>query len=298
MHKMLMGAAAAAALTMIAGAASAQAPAAAPAPPPAPMKVTQIKPGLFVVDGGGGNSTIRIGKDALLLVDTKNPGDAVHAELLQNIRSVTQLPVKEVVVTHHHADHSGGIGNFEAEGATVTTNVGLSAQLDKGYTGGGGFKPSKPTKTYDKTAEVKINGATARLYHFDPGHTGGDTLVYFPDLKVLSGGDEIVAIAPNIDFPYGGSLLGLQDSLSQVAKLDSDTVIPGHGASSVTRAQFDDYRKKIDTLVARAKASAKAGTPKEQFLASIKTDDIGWNITTPQWTPAPRLDALYAEMSK
>ncbi len=298
MHKILMGAAATAAL-MMAGAAAAQAPAPAPAPPAVvPVVVTQVKPGLYVLSENGGNTTLRVGKDALLVVDTKNPGPAVHAELIKAIRSVSALPVKEVVVTHHHADHSGGIGDFEADGATVTTNVGLPAQLDKGYTAAGGFKPAKPTKTYDKTTEVKINGATARLLHFDPGHTGGDTLVYFPDLKVVSGGDEIVAVTPNIDFVYGGSLVGLLDSLNQVAKLDFDTVVPGHGAITLTRAQFEEYRKKIDTVVARGRASIKGGTTKEAFLASIKTDDLGWNLMTPAWNAPARLDVLYAELSK
>jgi hypothetical protein len=90
MHKVLLGAAAAAAFTMLAGAALAQPPAAgaAPAgpPPQAPMSVKEVKPGVFMVIGNGGNTTVRVGKDGLLVVDVKNPGDAIYAELMRASR--------------------------------------------------------------------------------------------------------------------------------------------------------------------------------------------------------------------
>ena len=292
MHRMLMGAATAAALAMIAGVAAAQ------APPPGPMVTTRIKPGMFVVFDNGGNVTVREGKDGLIVVDTKNPGAAVHAELLKNIRSMTQLPIKDVIVTHHHADHSGGAAAFKAEGAKIIAHEGYDKQIKAGYTGADNFRPAMADVTYAKTYDVKIPGAEAKLYHFDPAHTGGDTIVYFPDLKVVAAGDEIVTVTPNVDYPYGASVLGWLDSLNQIAKLDFDTIVTGHRAIAMTRAQFDEYHQKWITFVQRAQASAKAGTPKDKFLASIKTDDIGWNVTGVQWTPADRLDPLYAEMSK
>ena len=296
-----MGAVAVAALTTIAGAACAQAPAAAPpAPPPVvPVVVTMVKPGLYVLSENGGNSTVRVGKDAVLLVDTKNPGEPIHAELLKAIRSITPLPVKQIIITHQHQDHLGGAAAFEAEGATVTATEALKTSVEKANAIAAN-KLALPTKTYSgQTAEVSINGATAKLYHFDPGHTGGDTLVYWPDLKVVSTGDEVSLPTPNIDFANGGSALGVQDSLAQLDKLDFDTLIPGHGALTLTRAQFEDYRKTWATLTERLRAAIKAGVPKDKLLASIKTDDIGWTIATlANWTAPARIDGLYAEMSK
>ena len=292
MHRMLMGAVAVAALSMISGVAAAQ------APPPGPMVTTQIKPGMFVVFDNGGNVTVRVGKDGLIVVDSKNPGEAVHAELMKNIRSVTQLPVKDVIVTHHHADHSGGAAAFKAEGATVIAHEGYDKQIKAGYTGAGNFRPALASVAYTKSYDVKIPGGEARLYHFGPAHTGGDTIVYFPDLKVVAAGDEVVTVTPNVDYPYGASVMGWIDALNQIARLDFDTIVTGHRAVAMSRAQFDDYRKTWSTFVERARASIKAGTSKDRFLASIKTDDLGWNVTGVQWTPPERLDPLYAEMSK
>jgi cyclase len=297
MNKITIGAGAGFALALMASAALAQGAPAGP-PPQAPMTVKVVKPGLFMVVGNGGNTTVRVGKDALIVVDTKNPGDAIYAELIHNIQSQSSLPVKYVFITHHHADHSGNTINFQQGGATVIAHEGEKAQLANYAPAGGARKPADPSVTYAKTYEVKVNGASARAYHFDAGHTGGDTIVYFPDEKVVAMGDELVAVTPNVDYPYGGSVLGWQKSLAEVAKLDFDTAIPGHGADPMTRAQFVVYQQKWTTLVERGRAAVKAGTPKEQILAAIKTDDLGWNINTPQWQQPARLDAFYADLSK
>jgi cyclase len=302
MHKMLMGAAAAAAFTMLAGAALAQPPAAgaAPAgpPPQAPMSVKEVKPGVYMIVGNGGNTTVRVGKDGLLLVDTKNPGDAVYAELMKNIQSISTLPVKDVFVTHIHADHQGNSIHFESVGIPVIAQQNQLNMEERYIASGPPRGLVGPTVTYTSELKVEIPGATAVAHHYAGGHTGGDTLVYFPDVKVLSAGDEVVAITPNIDFPFGGSAVGWVKSMDAVAKLDFDTVIPGHGDNPLTRAQFDAYHQKWAALVERGRAAVKAGVTKDKLLAAIKTDDLGWNITTAQWSAPARLDAFYAELSQ
>ncbi len=269
------------------------------AAPPPPQKIMQIKPNLYVVTGAGGNSTVRVTKDGIILVDTKNLGENFYSELLAQIKTVSDKPVKEVVVTHVHQDHSGNTGRFIAAGAHVTANEGEKAELAT-YTSPAG-KPDAPSNTYAQKTVIKLGGAKAEVYHFANGHTGGDSMVYFPDLKVLCGGDAIVGVQPNFDYPNGGSLLGEQKELAKAAKLKFDTVVPGHsGPNSVTltRADFDAYKMKVDTLVMRFKEQIKAGTPKDQILAKVKTDDLGWNVNTPQWQNPARLDPLYAEFSQ
>jgi glyoxylase-like metal-dependent hydrolase (beta-lactamase superfamily II) len=281
---------------------SAQAPAGngkgAPPPPP-PQKIMQLKPDLYVVTGAGGNSTVRVTKAGIILVDTKNLGQNFYDELMAQIKTVSDKPVKEVIITHVHQDHSGNTGRFIAAGAHVTANAGEKAELAT-YTSPAG-KPDAPSATYAAKTVVKLGGAKANVYHFGNGHTGGDSMVLFPDLKVLCGGDAIVGVQPNFDYPNGGSLLQEQSVLAQVAKLNFDTIVPGHsGPNSVTlsRADFDAYKKKVDTLVERFSELAKAGTPKTEILAKVKTDDLGWNVNTPQWQAANRLDPLYDEFSK
>jgi glyoxylase-like metal-dependent hydrolase (beta-lactamase superfamily II) len=266
-------------------------------PAQAPMTIEQVKPGLYVVFGNGGNSTVRVGTDAVIVVDTKNAGDAIYAELMKNIRSVTALPVKDVFITHHHGDHSGNTVNFEQAGATVIATTGEKKALSTYKPFNGARMPADPTVTFEDKYEVDLPGAKAVAYHFDAGHTGGDAVVYFPDLKVLSAGDDVVAVTPNVDFPFGGSVTGWVKTLGEIAKLDFDTVIPGHGNATMTHDDFVAYRQKWETLLDRARAAVKAGTKKEDLLAAIKTDDLGWNINTAQWSAPARLDAFYAELS-
>jgi glyoxylase-like metal-dependent hydrolase (beta-lactamase superfamily II) len=136
-------------------------------------------------------------------------------------------------------------------------------------------------------------------YHFVPAHTGGDTIVHFPDLGVVQCGDVVVGAQPNIDFPFGGSGVQWIETLQKIDKLKWDTLIPGHSAPNATtmsRADFAEYKRKWETLITRAEAEVKKGTSKEMLLAAIKTDDIGWNVNTAQWQAPARLDPFYAEL--
>ena len=85
--------------------------------------------------------------------------------------------------------------------------------------------------------------------------------------------------------------------VASTLKLDFDTLIPGHG-NVMTKADVQTFKGKWDTLVSRAEEQVKKGTPKDKLLASIKTDDIGWNVTTAQWNTPARLDPFYEELSK
>src|ERR1019366_8517883 len=134
---------------------SAQAPAGgrgAPPPPP-PQKIQMIKPDLYVVTGAGGNSTVRVTKAGIILVDTKNLGQNFYDELVAQIKTVSPLPVKEVIITHVHQDHSGNTKSFIAAGAHVTANEGEKAELST-YTSPAG-KPDAPTATYPAKTVVK-----------------------------------------------------------------------------------------------------------------------------------------------
>jgi cyclase len=290
-------------VTALAGAAIvwAQAPAGGrgAAPPAAPQKIMQIKKDLYIVTGGGGNSTVRVTKAGIILVDTKNLGDPFYNDLVAQIKTVSNQPVKEVIITHVHQDHSGNTGKFIEAGAHVTANEGEKAEVAT-YTSAAG-KPAPPSATYATKTVIKLGGAKAEVFHFGKAHTGGDSIVYFPDLKVVSGGDVIVGIQPNFDYPNGGSLFEAQKVLAAVAKLKFDTLVPGHSApnaTTMTRAEFDAYKQKVDTLATRFAEAAKAGTPKGEILAKVKTDDLGWNVNTPQWQAPARLDPLYEEFTK
>jgi cyclase len=259
--------------------------------------IQQVKPGLFVVTGAGGNTGVRVTPDGLIVVDTKNLGDQFYNVLVEQIKTVSTAPVKYVIVTHHHQDHSGNIGKFEEAGAKVIVQENLNKNLET-YAPAQG-KPAKGNLTYANDYTVKLGGIEVKVYHFAPAHTSGDSIVYYPDLKVVQTGDVVVGTAPNVDFPFGGSAVTWVKTLDSISKLDFDTVIPGHsapGQTTLTRADFLAYKTKWETLVSRAEELVKQGTPKDQLLAKIKTDDIGWNINNQQWQNPQRLDAFYAEL--
>jgi glyoxylase-like metal-dependent hydrolase (beta-lactamase superfamily II) len=277
----------------------AQAPQGRGGAPSAVQATEQIKPGLFVITGAGGNTTVRVTPEGLIVVDTKNLGDQFYNALAEQIKAISPLPVKFVVVTHHHQDHSGNIQKFLDAGATVIAHENLKTNLLT-YAPQQG-KPAPPSVTYTKDYTIQLGAAEADVHYYGRAHTSGDSFVYFPDLKVVSGGDSIVGVAPNVDFPFGGSAVEWVKVLDAVSKLDFDTVVPGHSAAGqtvLTRADFEAFKSKLEKVVSRARELVKNGTPKDQLLAQIKTDDIGWNLTGPQWNNPQRLDAFYAELSK
>jgi len=293
----------AASTVLIADAAFAQAPAAPAAPraPPPPMTIDQVKPGLYFIVGGGGNSELLVTKAGDLLVDTKNLNDKDYGDLMKLIASVTDKPVKVVVDTHHHADHTGNNEKFIAAGAKVIGQENIPKIFEHYTTTLAPHTPASPTTLYAKTYEVKLGKSRTKLYHFGPGHTGGDTVVYFPKDKAIAFGDLLVVAptTPNYDAGNGqGSLLGFDHSLAEGLKLKWDVAFPGHGAKPLTRDEVVEYKKKIDQLISRIRDSINAGVPKDKLIASLKTDDLGWKIGGQFWAPPARVEALVDELSK
>jgi glyoxylase-like metal-dependent hydrolase (beta-lactamase superfamily II) len=252
--------------------------------------IRMLKPDLYVVPGGGANSIVRVTKDGVILVDTKLPGEANYNGLLEQIKTVTPQPVKVVIVTHHHADHTGNNDRFIAAGAQVIGHEQLAKNLDTYQ-----FSPlpAKPTTTYKTDYTVKLGGAQVRVLHLGNAHTGGDSVVYFPDVKVIATSDAVTVGmgGPLVDYAGGGSALGWAPVLDAMLKLDFDTAVPGAGEIQ-TKADVQAFRMKFTTVIDRARELVKKGVPKEQLLMQIKTDDIGWAPRIPQ------VDAFYAELSK
>jgi cyclase len=288
------------ALVAIAVALHAQAPAGAPgvapggagkgkaAPPPT---ITQIKPGLYEIVGLGGNTSVRVSNDGVFVADTKNMGEENYQQLIALVKSVTPQPIKMAAVTHVHQDHSGNTASFERDGVPVWAHEGEKALTATYVTNGN--KVGAPSKTYAKDQMLTLGNARIELHHYGPAHTGGDTVVLFPDLRVLHGGDMIVGTAPNCDFPNGGSVVNWVKAMDEVLKLDFDMVIPGHG-DPMTKVQVQEYAGKWKTFVDRALAEVRKGTTKENLVAAIKVDDLGWNTATYQ----QRLDGFWADLQK
>ena len=281
------------------GAALAQAPAGA-RPPPPPMKIEKVKPDLYFITGGGGNSELRVTKDGAFLVDTKLMTDKDYGDLINLINSVSPKPVKIVVDTHHHADHTGNNEKFIASGAKVIGQENIPKIFEHYTSQLAPHTPASPNVLYKDKKDVKLGGVDFKLYHFAAGHTGGDTIVYFPKDKAIAFGDLLVEAptVPNYDAGNGqGSILGFQKELGEGLKLKWNVAFPGHGDKPMTRDEVVEYKKKIDQLISRVRDALAAGVPKDKLIASIKSDDLGWKLGGQFWAPAPRVDALVDELS-
>ena len=253
--------------------------------------IQMLKPDLYVVPGGGANSLVRVTKEGVILVDTKLPGEANYNGLMEQIRTVTMQPVKVVIVTHHHADHTGNNDRFIKDGAQVIGHEQLAKNLDS-------YKfdplPAKPSKTYNTPENiVRLGGAEVRVLHFGRSHTGGDSIVYFPDAKVVATSDAVTTgtQGPLADYAGGGSFGEWTSVLDAMLKLDFDTAVPGAGPV-LTRADVQAFRMKFTTVMTRASELVAKGVPKDQLLMQLKTDDIGWAPRVPQ------IDPFYEELSK
>jgi len=258
--------------------------------------IKEVKPGLYVVTGAGGNSSVRVTKQGIILVDGKLPAAGNFDRLMELIKSVSNQPIKYMFVTHHHQDHTGNNDKFLALGIPIIAHENLKSNL---VTYAATPKPAPPTITYSKNYKVKLGGVTVEAYHFGRAHTSGDTVVYFPDLKVVALSDELTvgtppgSRAPLADYAGGGSLVEWPSVLDKVLKLDWDLAIPGNDDPQ-PRSYVQSYRDNIAKVVERAKAAVKMGVPKDQLLASIKTDDLPFKLTL---QPAA-LDGFYDELSK
>jgi len=252
-------------------------------------KIRLLKPNLYMITGGGANTLVRVTPEGLIVVDTKNPGDDNYNRVMEEIRSVSTLPVKYVLNTHHHPDHVGTNQKFIDAGAQV---IGLEALKTRMASDPRTKEiPGLPTITFAKDYVLKFGGAEVQAHSFGRGHTGDDTMVYFPDLKVVMVSDQIPNAAPIVDFANGGSAVEWTQVLDGVLKLDFDMAIPGRGEPK-SRADVQAFRTQFASLVSRASEAIKAGATRDQLAAQVKTDDLGWQLN-PQF-----FGQLYDELAK
>ena len=274
--------------------------------PAAPLAVRQIKPGLYMLGGSGGNSLVRVTDDGIVLVDTKLPGEAYYNQLMDAIKTISNQPVRFAVVTHVHVDHSGNIEFFVKNGTQVVAHEGFVKNLET-YTSSLG-KPGKPNVTYSKDYSIRLgNTEVAHVYHFASGHTRGDSIVHFPDLGVVAMGDQLALPNAFCDYLQGGSLPGWMQSIDGVLNLNFDMAIPGHrgdGQSNdpATRADLEALRAKLDSFTKHAIELVKKGTPKDQLIAQIQAADpktnVGAMLQNNLFSEQTRIDLFYEEISR
>jgi len=252
-------------------------------------KIRELKPSLYMITGGGANTLIRVTSEGLIVVDTKNPGDDNYNRVMEEIHSVSMLPVKYVFNTQHHPDHVGTNQKFIDAGAQV-----VALEALKSFMGSDPRTkdiPGRPTMTFAKDYDLKFGGAEVQAHFYGPGHTGDDTMVLFPDLKVVMVSDQITDGTPVCDFANVCSAVGWTKILDSVLKLDWDMAIPGRGEPK-SKADVQAYRDKFAMLISRASDAIKAGATRDTLAMQVKTEDLGWMFN------AGFYGSLYDELTK
>src|SRR6266404_1836619 len=215
------------------------------------IKVTKVSGNIYMLEGLGGNIAASVGGDGIVIVDDEFAPLAEKIQAgLKNL-GITDKPVRFVINTHYHGDHTGGNAPFANSGSTVIAQDNVRKRLAAGGIAGNGGsmktenKPAEkaalPIITFEHDLTVHLNGEDIRALHFPSGHTDGDAIIFFPKNNVVHMGDDFVRYGfPFIDVTSGGSVQGMIEALEKAsAQLPPDVkVIPGHGALS----NLDDVR--------------------------------------------------------
>jgi cyclase len=238
------------------------------------VTATEIRPGVAVLFGQGGNIGVSHGEDGTLIVDDQ------FAPLVPKIQAAIAglgaSPVKYLVNTHWHFDHAGGNEPFGRAGAIIVAQTRVRDRLAAGGSVIGNPTPpaakeALPVVTYDHGMSFHLNGDTIDLVHTGGGHTDGDTAVYWRKANVLHTGDMMMHQSgfPFIDLSSGGNVTHLIGSLDQmIAMTNAETVvIPGHGELA-TRADLIAWRAMIATAAERVQALKTAGRTLDQAKAA------------------------------
>ena len=215
------------------------------------IKTTKVSGNIYMLEGQGGNIAASVGEDGIVIVDDQFAplADKIQAALKE--LKITDKPVRFVINTHYHGDHSGGNVPFNNAGSTLIAQDNVRKRLESGGIAGNGGsvrmenkpapKAALPIITFEHDVTVHLNGEDIRALHFPAGHTDGDSIIFFPKNNVVHMGDDFVRYGfPFIDVTSGGSVQGMIDAMEKAtAQLPADVkVIPGHGALS----NLDDVR--------------------------------------------------------
>ena len=219
--------------------------------PPQPLNLQKVTDNLYVLIGDGGNSAFMPTTDGVILVDDKFAADA--PQITAKVKSITDKPIRYVLNTHQHGDHTGGNEALLAANAEIVIQKNARANMVTGK------PPGLPRITFSEEEQLFLGGREVVAHHLGRGHTNGDAVIYFPSERVLHTGDLFVTGAPFCDTNNGGSIKEWDQTLRKVLQqYDFDTVIPGHGAVS-KRADLEKFVTTIATVRDRVKAACAGG---------------------------------------
>ncbi len=246
------------------------------------IKATKVSGNIYMLEGAGGNIGASIGEDGIVIVDDQFAPLAEKIQAVLKSLGITDKPVRFVINTHYHGDHTGGNAPFSNAGSTVIAQDNVRKRLESGGTAGNGGsikmenKPAEkaalPIITFEHDVTVHLNGEDIHALHFPSGHTDGDSIIFFPKNNVVHMGDDFVRYGfPFIDVSSGGSVQGMIAAMEKAtAQLPADVkVIPGHGQL----ANLDDVRE-FTKMLKETSAVVQKALDAHQTLEQMKQEKI------------------------
>lgn len=267
------------------------------------IKATHVSGNVYMLTGEGGNIGVSTGEDGIVIVDDQFAplADKIRAAL----KGITGKPLRFVINTHYHSDHTGGNKEFQKD-APVIAHENVRKRLQSGSTinlagtileTAPSPKEALPIITFDHTMTLHLNGEDIRALHYPSGHTDSDSIIFFSQSNVVHMGDDFVTRGfPFIDQANGGSVAGMIAALDDVAAtLPSDVkVIPGHGEIS----SLDDIAR-FSTMLKETRAAVQQAINQGKSLEQMKQDKIlaPWSKQPTGFiTPDVFIEILYAEL--
>jgi cyclase len=250
---------------------------------PAPLEIEKVAEDLYNISGSGGNVAVYVTGEGVILVDDKFPQNV--DEIVAKVKSVSDKPIRYILNTHQHPDHTGGNERFLATAEIFAHQNARRNMAEKS-------QPGLQRVTFSDELQLHLGGKEVRAKYFGRGHTNGDAVIYFPELKIVHTGDLFVRGAPFIDYSSGGSAVEWTKTIDEILKMDFGTVIPGHGQVS-KKEDLIAFRKSFETMRNRMSDLRKAGKTAEESAKLLRVDDLGWK-------PGPLFDrslpGLYEEV--
>jgi len=271
------------------------------------IKSTPLGNNAFMLEGQGGNVVAVCGGDGVIQVDGEFAPlhDKIKAEVDKQCGA---KPIKYLINTHFHGDHTGGNAPFHRDGTTVVSHQNLALRLEHGSTNGlSGAKTAPvekdaiPTQTYNTNdgITVQVQGVTAQVKHPTSAHTDTDSYVYFPAANVLATGDTMSTgnRYPTIDYANGGSINGIiATTEAYLAVSNAQTkIVPGHGALS-NKAELQKYHDMLVAVRAAVQGEITAGKTEDQAVADKPLAKIGAELKSPQMVDDNMVKMVYRSL--
>ncbi len=264
------------------------------------IRTTEAGPGIYMLEGHGGNIGVSVGEDGVFLIDDQYA--PLTEKILAAVRALSDQPIRFVLNTHYHPDHVGGNDNLGRAGVVIFAHDNVRTRMKEllGRENSPFTVDSLPVVTFSEDLTFHMNGHTIHAFHLPPAHTDGDVVIHFVEADVIHTGDTFFnPFYPFVDVRSGGSIEGMNRWLERLLEMagENTRIIPGHGVLA-TRADVETYQA-MQTGVTRAvrEAIAQGLTAEQAIAAKITAEwDEAWGGNFVK--PAMLINMLYGDLAR